>query len=133
MDYFICIFKTIRNFIHFKGYRQHSCFRQLYKTNYFIEWIAISHGCLWQMYQLRKQILPIVLPSMVEAETLSDYPRILWKSVKKMKVSLIYDKNNEYITWQQIWVFDHISLCSQYKRKFLNTFIEKFKNVLKVQ
>jgi hypothetical protein len=43
---------TIFNFIHFKGYRRHSCFRQLYKTNYLIEWLAISYGCLWQMYQL---------------------------------------------------------------------------------
>jgi len=42
----------ILSFIHFKGYRQHSCFRQLYKTNYLIEWLAISHGCLLQMYQL---------------------------------------------------------------------------------
>jgi len=24
-------------------------------TNYLIEWLAISHGCLWQMYQLRKK------------------------------------------------------------------------------
>jgi hypothetical protein len=59
----------------FKGYRQHSCFRQLYKTNYLIEWLTISHGCLWQMYQLKKKkILPIVLPSMVEAENFSDHP-----------------------------------------------------------
>jgi len=29
--------------------------RQLYKTNYLTEWLAISHGCLWQMYQLRKK------------------------------------------------------------------------------
>ena len=40
---------TILNFIHFKGYRQHSCFRQLYKTNYLIEWLTISHGCLWHV------------------------------------------------------------------------------------
>jgi hypothetical protein len=66
--------RTILNFIHFKGYRQHSCFRQLYKTNYLTEWLAISHGCLWHMYQLRKKILPIVLPCMVEAENFSDHP-----------------------------------------------------------
>ena len=65
----------ILNFIHFKGYRQHSCFRQLYKTNYLIEWLAVSHGLLWQMYQLRKKNLPILLPSMVEAENFSDHPR----------------------------------------------------------
>ena len=58
-------------------YWQHSCFRQLYKTNYLIEWLAISHGCLWRMYQLRKKkILPIVLPSMFEADNFSDHPRI---------------------------------------------------------
>ena len=62
--------------MHFKGYRQHCCFRQLYKTNYLIEWLAISHRCLWQMYQLkRKKILPIVLSSMVETENFSYYPR----------------------------------------------------------
>ena len=63
---------TILNFIHFKGYRQHSCFRPLYKTNYLIEGLAISHGCLWQEYQLRKETLPIVLPSMIEAEKFSE-------------------------------------------------------------
>jgi len=68
--------RTILNFIHFKGYRQHSCFRQLYKTNYLVEWFAISHGWLWHMYQLREKILPVLLPSMVEAENLSDHPRI---------------------------------------------------------
>ena len=47
--------RTILSFIHFKWYRQHSCFRQLYKTNYLIEWLAISHGCLWQMYHFRKK------------------------------------------------------------------------------
>jgi len=45
--------RTILNFIHFKVSRQHSCFRQPYKTNYLIEWLAVSHGCLWWMYQLR--------------------------------------------------------------------------------
>jgi len=69
--------RTVLNFIHFKGHKQHSCFRQLYKTNYLIEWLAISHGCLWQMYQLRKKIFPIVLPSMVEAENFSDHPHYL--------------------------------------------------------
>jgi hypothetical protein len=49
--------RTILGFVHFKGYRQHSCFRQLYKTNYLIEWPAILQGCLWQMYQLRKKNL----------------------------------------------------------------------------
>jgi hypothetical protein len=49
--------RTILNFIHFKGYTQHSCFTQLYKTNYLIEWLAISHGYLWQMYQLRGKTL----------------------------------------------------------------------------
>jgi hypothetical protein len=47
----------ILNFIHFKGYRQHSCFRRLYKTNYLIEWLAISHGCLWQITNLGGKIL----------------------------------------------------------------------------
>jgi len=47
--------RTILSFINFKGYRQHSCFRQLYKTNYLIEWLAVSHGCLWQIYQLREK------------------------------------------------------------------------------
>jgi len=28
------------------------------------------------MYQLKKKILPILLPSMVEAENFSDHPRI---------------------------------------------------------
>ena len=42
-------------FLKVKGYRKHSCFRELYKTNYLIEWLAISHGCLWQMYQRRKK------------------------------------------------------------------------------
>jgi len=66
---------TILSFIHFKGYRQHSCFRQLFKTNYLIEWLAVSHGCLWRMYQLKKKTLPILLPSVVEAENFSDHPR----------------------------------------------------------
>jgi hypothetical protein len=47
--------RTILNFIHFKGYRERSRFRQLYKTNYLTEWLAISHEFLWQMYQLRKK------------------------------------------------------------------------------
>jgi hypothetical protein len=68
--------RMILNFIHLKGYKHHSCFRQLYKTNYLIEWLAISCGCLWQMYQLREKILPIVLPYMVEAENFSDHPHI---------------------------------------------------------
>ena len=73
-EFYIC---TILSFIYFKGYRQHSCFRQMYKTNYLIEWRAISHGCLWQMYQLReKNILLILLPPMVEVENFSDHTRI---------------------------------------------------------
>jgi hypothetical protein len=66
---------TILNFIHFKWYRQHCCFRQLYKTNYLIEWLAISHGCLWQMYQFGGKILPIETASVVEADNFSDHPR----------------------------------------------------------
>jgi hypothetical protein len=65
----------ILSFIHVKGCRQHSCFRQLYKTNYLIEWRAASHGCLWQTYQLRGKIL-LILPSMVEAEKFLDHPRM---------------------------------------------------------
>jgi hypothetical protein len=38
--------------------------------------LAISHGCLWQMYQLKKKVLPIFLPSIVEAENFSDHPSI---------------------------------------------------------
>jgi len=42
-----------------------------------IDKLAISHGCLWHMYQFRggKKNLPIVLPSMVEAENFSDRSR----------------------------------------------------------
>jgi hypothetical protein len=103
---------SILNFIHFKGYRQHSCFRQLYKTNYLIEWLASSHGYLWQMYQLRrKKTLPIVLPSMVKAENFSDHPvslllftwiikvicAVLWRTPGRLKpknTKGAWDKNN---------------------------------------
>ena len=70
---------TKLNCIHFKGYRQHSCFRQLYKTNNLIEWHAISHGCLWQMYQLReKKIFLVLLPPKVEAENFSNRQRTFY-------------------------------------------------------
>jgi hypothetical protein len=52
-----------------------------------IEWLVISHGCLWQVYQLRNKILQIVLPFMVEAEKFSDHPCISkQKSLKRIKI-----------------------------------------------
>jgi hypothetical protein len=58
-------------------------FRQPYKTNYLIECLAISHGCEWQLYQLRKKIFPIALPSMVEAENVSVQPCITRNRMKE--------------------------------------------------
>jgi len=40
------------------------------------------------------------------------YWSIFPKSVKKIQVSLKSDKNNGYITWRPMYVFDHISLIS---------------------
>jgi hypothetical protein len=34
------------------------------------------------------------------------------KSVEKIRVSLNFDKNNEYLTWRPIYIFDRISLSS---------------------
>jgi len=41
------------------------------------------------MYQLKKNILPIVLPSMVEAENFSEHPRMVYSSlVSKLGLNL---------------------------------------------
>jgi hypothetical protein len=47
----------------------------------------------------------------------TDFPKIWYlssfkKSVEKIQVSLKSDKNNEYITWKPLYIFDHISLSS---------------------
>jgi len=34
------------------------------------------------------------------------------KSIQIIQVSLKYDKNSGYITWTQIYIYDHISLSS---------------------
>jgi len=40
------------------------------------------------------------------------YLSIFLKTVKKIQVSLKSDKNNEHFMWQQIYIFDLISLNS---------------------
>lgn len=40
------------------------------------------------------------------------YLRIFWKSVTKIQVSLNSDKNNGYLSWSPIQVFEHLSLNS---------------------
>ena len=45
------------------------------------------------------------------------YMSIFWKSVEKMQVSLISDKNNWHFTWRPIYFFDHIMLSSSQDEK----------------
>jgi hypothetical protein len=40
------------------------------------------------------------------------YSSIFQKSVEKIKVSLISDKNEGYFTWRPTYILDHISLTS---------------------
>ena len=42
------------------------------------------------------------------------YLHIFRKSVEKIQVLLKSDKNNGYLTWRQIYIFEHISLSSSY-------------------
>ena len=35
-----------------------------------------------------------------------------WKSVEKFQISLKYDKNNGYITWRPMYIYDIISMGS---------------------
>jgi hypothetical protein len=48
------------------------------------------------------------------------------KSVGKIKVKLKSDKNNRYVTWRPVYVFDNISLTSR-MRNVLHKFVEKIK------
>jgi hypothetical protein len=49
------------------------------------------------------------------------------KSVEKKQVSLKSGKNNGYLTWIPIYIFDHISLSSLEWTMFLTKVVEKIK------
>jgi len=49
------------------------------------------------------------------------YLSIRRKTAKKIQVSLISDKNNGYLTWEPVDIYDNISLCSSYNKKIFQT------------
>ena len=53
------------------------------------------------------------------------------KTVVKTQVSLKYDKNNRYFSWNLIYIFNNISLCSSYNEKcFRQKLYRKSKHTL---
>jgi len=67
-----------------------------------------------------------------------DFHKILYlsflKSVKKIQVSLQFDKNNGYFTWWPIYIFNHISFNSSYSEKcFRQTLWRKSEQTFYVQ
>jgi len=45
------------------------------------------------------------------------YLNVLRKYVEKINVSLKSDKNNGYLTWRPVYIFEHISLSSSWNEK----------------
>ena len=45
------------------------------------------------------------------------YLSMFRKSIEKIQILLISDKNNRYFTWRPIYIFDHISLSSSQNKK----------------
>jgi hypothetical protein len=52
---------------------------------------------------------------------------IFWKSVQKIQISLISDKNNGYFTWRPLYVFYHLVYCFLEAEMFLTKIVEKTK------
>jgi hypothetical protein len=71
-----------------------------------MEWLAISHGCLWQMYQLReKKILPIVLPSMVEVENFQATHVIIYHDARSSECQIHFPAFAYYVAqWFFLWL-----------------------------
>ena len=55
--------------------------------------------------------------------------RIFRKSVEKIQVSLISDKNNGYFAWRQICIYDHISLSPSQNKKWFTQSCRENQNI----
>jgi len=45
------------------------------------------------------------------------YPMSFWKSIMKTQVLLKFDKNNRYLTWRCMYIYDNISPSSSWNEK----------------
>ena len=47
------------------------------------------------------------------------------KRIEKIKISLKWNKNSGHFTWISICIYDHVTLCTSYNKKFFGQYLHR--------